>query len=242
MSLKQRLAADFACASATPLHEKTYSSLAALVAILALMSTIHLVSSEFTFTLLVLASMGASAFLLFAVPHSLMAQPWPLVGGHLVSAALGILCARWLPGPELAAAAAVALTIFAMHWLRCLHPPSAATAMIAVLGGPQVQAIGWKFCYEVVALNVAVMLLLALVINNVIPGRRYPLRHTHHSHHAQFQSVPHAAVFPELTEADFAWALRQMDAVIDISQEDLIDIYEFAVEHAQTRVAQAAAD
>lgn len=220
-------------AGRTPLREKIVSSLTSLVAILALVTVVHVLSGEFTFSLLVLASMGSSAILLFAIPHSPLSQPWPLVGGHLISAAVGVACAHWIPYPTFATAAAVASAVFAMHWLRCLHPPSAATAMVAVLGGPEIHAIGWKFCYEVVAVNAVTMLVLALAVNNLVPGRRYPLRHRHHAHHAQFQQTAPSQL--KLTEKDFAWALGKMDALIDITEEDLVDIYEFAVEHAQAR-------
>lgn len=217
-----------------PLREKIVSSLASLVAILSLVTVVHWLSAEFPFSLLVLASMGSSAILLFAIPHSPMSQPWPLVGGHLVSAAVGVACAKWIPHPTLATGAAVASAVFVMHWLRCLHPPSAATAMMAVLGGPAIHAIGWKFCYEVVAINASTMLALAIVVNNLIPGRRYPLRHSHHAHHAQFQQTLHPQSI-KLNEKDFAWALGKIDALIDVTEEDLVDIYEFAVEHAQAR-------
>jgi CBS domain-containing membrane protein len=214
--------------SHTPIREKLVSSMTAFFAILLLVTVAQYVSSGFAFRLLVLASMGATAFLLFVTPHSPMAQPWPVIGGHLVSAAIGVACALWIDSPPLATAIAVALSIFTMHWLHCLHPPSAATAMIAVLGGPEVHAIGWQFCYEVVAINTGMIILLALVINNLIPGRRYPLLHS------QFTQIDHKP-FPELKEADFTWALGQMDGFIDISEEDLVDLYEFAIEYAQNR-------
>lgn len=222
----------------TPLREKLYSCLASLAAVLILVAGLSLASAELPFSLLVLASMGASTFLLFTVPHSPMSQPWPMFGGHVVSAAAGVACGQWIAYQPLAAACAVALAIFVMHWLRCLHPPSAATAMIAVLGGPEVHAIGWKFCYEVVAINAGILLMLALAINNLIPGRRYPLRHSHHPHHAQFLRQTHSP-YTELVEEDFAWALSKMDGIIDITEEDLVDIYEFAVEHAQRRESRA---
>jgi len=220
--------------SHTPIREKLISSLASFVAILILVVVMHYFSVGVSFSLQVLASMGASAFLLFVVPHSPMAQPWPVIGGHLLSATIGVACARWTPGLALATATAVAISIFTMHWMHCLHPPSAATAMIAVLGGPEVHIIGWQFCYEVVAINVGIMVLLSIVINNLIPGRRYPLLHSHHPHHAHFTKIDHAP-YAELKDEDFKWALGQMDGVIDVSAEDLVDLYEFAVEHAQSR-------
>jgi CBS-domain-containing membrane protein len=108
--------------------------------------------------------------------------------------------------------------------------------MIAVLGGPEVHAIGWQFCYEVVAINAALMVMLAIVLNNLVPGRRYPVLHSHHAHHNQFlqQHQQHS----ELLEEDFKWALSQVDGLIDVSAEDLVDIYEFALERAQSRRQQ----
>lgn len=219
--------------SYTPIREKVFSSLASFVAILILVVIVHDTSFGGKFSLPVLASMGASAFLLFVVPHSPMSQPWPVIGGHLLSSAIGVACAQWIHSPALATATAVALSIFAMHWLQCLHPPSVATAMIAVLGGPEVHAIGWQFCYEVVVINAGTMVLLSIIINNLIPSRRYPLRHSHHFHHTQFMEMEHKP-YAELKVEDFKWALGQIDGFIDVSAEDLVDLYEFAVEHAQS--------
>lgn len=222
-------------AVSTLTREKVFSVLGAFVAILVLMTEIHFASANISLKVLVLASMGASTCLIFAVSHSPMAQPWPIFGGHLLAAVVGVACAQWIPVPVIAVAAAVALAIAGMYLLRCLHPPSAGTAMIAILGGPAIHDLGWQFCY-VVAINAGTMLLLALLINNLIPGRRYPLRHTHHPHHQQFIQTPHKP-YPELNEEDFGWALGKMDGVIDVSREDLVDLYEFAVEHAQQQYA-----
>jgi CBS domain-containing membrane protein len=216
------------------IREKFYASLASFVAIWILVQVVHSASFGGVFSLLVLASMGASAFLLFVIPHSPMSQPWPVVGGHFFSSAIGVACAHWLQSPALATAIAVAVSIFTMHSLQCLHPPSAATAMIAVLGGPEIHAMGWQFCYEVVVINAGTMVLLAIVINNLIPGRRYPLSHSHHPHHEDFSKSDHKP-YPELKEEDYQWALSQIDGVIDVSTEDLVDLYEFAAEHAKNR-------
>jgi CBS-domain-containing membrane protein len=220
--------------SHTGLREKLISSVTACLSILLLLLIVQYVELGLPFKMLVLASMGASAFLLFVTPHSPMAQPWPVIAGHLVAALIGVACAHWISNAALAAAIAVLLSIFAMHLLHCLHPPSAATAMIAVLGGPEVHAIGWQFCYEIVAINASLMVVLAIILNNLVPGRRYPMRHTHHAHHLQFSQQANLQ-HPELLEEDFKWALSQMDGLIDVSAEDLLDIYEFAVERAQAR-------
>ncbi|MGZ3253432.1 MAG: HPP family protein [Burkholderiaceae bacterium] len=87
-------------------------------------------------TAYLIAPMGASAVLLFCVPASPLAQPWSIIGGNLVSALIGVTCAKlFVDAPLLAAALAGCLAIGAMFSLRCLHPPSGAVALTAVLGG-----------------------------------------------------------------------------------------------------------
>ena len=216
--------------SRIPLREKFIAANTAGAAIFCLLMLVDYIDLGLPFKILVLASMGATAFLLFVAPHSPLAQPWPVIGGHVISAFIGVACANSISGAPLATAVAVFLSVLMMYQMHCLHPPSAATAMIAVLGGPEVHAMGWQFCYEVVAINAVVMVLLALVLNNLVRGRQYPMRHLHHAHHAQFSQH---AQFAKLNEQDFAWALSQMDGYIDVNEEDLVDLYEFALAHAQ---------
>lgn len=179
---------------------------------------------------ILIASMGASAVLLFAVPHSRFSQPWSLVGGHLVSAFIGVCCAQWIPNLFIAAAVCVALSIVTMEWLRCLHPPGGAAALAVVLGGAEVQALGFSYVLAPVALNVALMLAMALLINNLAPQRRYP--------EAWFEqpSVKEAVVNElNFTENDLSQALRDMDTYIDVSKKDLSAIYGLAKMYAQQR-------
>jgi CBS domain-containing membrane protein len=89
-------------------------------------------------TPMLIAPMGASAVLLFAVPASPLAQPWSIIGGNIISALIGVTCARWISDPLVAAA----LAIGAMSVLRCLHPSSGAVALTAVLAGPAVTEAG----------------------------------------------------------------------------------------------------
>jgi CBS domain-containing membrane protein len=120
------------------------------------------------------ASMGASAVLLFAVPHGPLSQPWAVVGGHLISAVIGVTCAKSSAQPLVASALAVALAISAMHYLRCIHPPGGATALTAVAGGDSVHAMGFHYILTPVLLNVCIILLVAIMFNWVFPWRRYP--------------------------------------------------------------------
>lgn len=209
------------------------ASLGAFTAILLLMSLISRLQLTMEMELLVLASMGASTFLLFVLPHSPMAQPWPLMAGHLIAAVVGVNCNYWIADPIIATATAVGLSVLLMHLLHALHPPAAATAIIAVIGLPEHSAIAWQFVYAVVIINAGGLLFLSLLINNLLPGRHYPQRDSHHKHHLQF--IKRADEKLLLNETDFHWALSQIDTVIDVSETDLVDLYEFAAEHAEQR-------
>lgn len=121
------------------------------------------------------ASMGATAVLLFAVPHGPLSQPWAVMGGHLSSAVIGVACARYIGDPLLAAPLAVGLSIGAMHYLNCIHPPGGATALTAVIGGDSIHQLGFQFALTPVLVNVGVILVVAILFNFPFAWRRYPL-------------------------------------------------------------------
>jgi len=181
---------------------------------------------------LIVASMGASAVLLFAVPHGKLSQPWALVGGHFFSACIGVTVGKLIPDTTLAAAIAVGLAIGAMHYLRCIHPPGGASALAAVVSGSKVHALGYMYVATPVMLNVAVILAVAILVNLPFRWRIYPaglkvlLK----------RSAPAQAV--ELREEsridlkDIRYAIEQMDIVVDVTDDDLSEIYRLAQRHA----------
>jgi len=122
---------------------------------------------------MLVAPMGASAVLLFGASESPLAQPWSIVGGNLVSALVGVACAQWIATPVLSAAVAVALAISAMFLCRCVHPPSGAVALTAVLGGPAVHALGFRFVAVPIVFQSFALLSAALVFH-ALTGHRYP--------------------------------------------------------------------
>ena len=125
---------------------------------------------------LLIGSFGASAVLVYGAPAGPLAQPRNLLGGHLVSAVVGVAMFRWLGSePWLAAALAVSLAIVVMHLTQTLHPPGGATALIAVIGSESLHALGFYYVLVPVGLGALILLLVALLINNVAPSRRYPV-------------------------------------------------------------------
>ena len=162
------------------------------------------------------ASMGASAVLVFALPTSPLAQPWPVVGGNLVAAASGLVCAWALPQPALAAGCAVGLTIFLMFRLRCLHPPGGGTAVLAVLMHGQALHLS----LTVVLLN-ALWLVLAGLAYNRLTGRRYP--------HGKATTAPAAQPASRFTAADLDAALaRTQGGLLGVSRGDLEQVLNLA--------------
>jgi CBS-domain-containing membrane protein len=124
---------------------------------------------------LLIGSLGASAVLLYGAPRSPLAQPRNLLGGHIVSALVGVACFQAFGGvPWLAAGSAVAGAIALMHVTRTLHPPGGATALIAVVGSAQIHALGWWYVLVPATVGPLVLLLVALPVNNLAAGRHYP--------------------------------------------------------------------
>lgn len=124
---------------------------------------------------MLIGSFGASAVLLYGAPKSPLAQPRNLIGGHVLSALVGVTTRLAVASPDwLACALAVAVAIAVMHATGTLHPPGGATALIAVTGGPKILALGYLYVLCPVLSGALVMLVVALLTVNAAPTRRYP--------------------------------------------------------------------
>jgi CBS domain-containing membrane protein len=168
---------------------------------------------------LLIAPMGASSVLLFAVPASPLAQPWPVLGGNLIASLAGVTAALWIDDPFIASAVAVGVAIALMMACRCVHPPSGAVALTAVLGGPAVDAAGYGFVLWPVGVNTVLLLLTAYAYNN-FTGRRYPHRPIAAPNlHATGDAHPSARV--GLTESDLTAVLTEHNQIFDVNPEDI---------------------
>ncbi len=142
---------------------------------LAAVSLIHYKILDQTGLMLIIGSFGASAVLIYGALRSPLAQPRNLLGGHVLSAIIGVTTFKLLGGqPWLAAAIAVSTSIAVMHLTGTLHPPGGATALIAVIGGESVHNLGYLYVLMPTALGAIVMLIIALIINNIPKNRKYP--------------------------------------------------------------------
>lgn len=214
-------------------YERMRTCLGALIGILITgLVSYALLGPSFSLPFLI-APMGASAVLLYAVPSSPMAQPWPVIGGNVVSAAVGVVAVKLIDDPAAAAAIGVAGAIGAMFALRCLHPPGGAAALTAVLGDAAIHEQGFYYVLSPVLLNCVVMVLIAIVYNNAV-RRHYP--------HVP-QPVPRpqgtADVPPSdrigVTPEDLSTVLREYNQVVDVSREELNTLLMQAEQQAYKR-------
>lgn len=174
------------------------------------------------------ASMAASAVIVFTAPHNQFAQPWPVMVGQCTSAFVGVLCARFVSQTEIAAFLAVALAVIAMRSLRALHPPAAATALVAVVGGDAIRGLGLRFVLEPVALNSLILLVAGVVLNAGFHWRRYPAA-----------IADHGATRPnDPSHEDLVSAVRQLDSFVDVTEDDLLEHHRIFF---QQEVARSAA-
>ncbi len=124
---------------------------------------------------LIVGSLGASCVLIYGAIKSPLAQPRNLIGGHLVSAIVGVASYQFLhPNMWLASAMAVSTAIAVMHATKTLHPPGGATALIAVIGDKQIHDLGYFYVIMPVGVGALILLILALLVNNIPRNRRYP--------------------------------------------------------------------
>ena len=124
---------------------------------------------------LLIGSFGASAVLVYGAIKSPLAQPRNLIGGHVISGLVGAACWQWFGDTVwIAAALGVSIAIVAMLATKTLHPPGGATALIAVIGGPKIHALGFLYAFVPAGAGALVLLLVALVVNNLSKNRKYP--------------------------------------------------------------------
>mgnify|MGYP001816328175 FL=1 len=209
--------------------ERLVSALGSLL-VIASIFFITRTTLDSTATLLIVPSMGASAVLLFAVPHGALSQPWNVFAGHMLSALVGVSCAMLFSNEVIAASMAVGVAVGVMHYTRCIHPPGGATALAAVIGGETTHALGYQFVVTPVLINVLGMLAVAIAFNAFFPWRRYPVWLVNRDGKAAAsdtrQSIEHA---------DLVAALSQIDSIIDVSEHDLLRIYALATGTAAQR-------
>ena len=220
--------------SAVSRREKFLSALGGLIAIASLIWVTRQ-ALGLQGAMCIIASMGASGVLLFAVPHGQLSQPWPVIAGNVFSAFIGVACYQLIPLEWLAAGAALGISILAMHQLKCIHPPGGATALTAVLGGDAVHRLGFKFVLFPVLINVLIMVGIAILFNWSFKWRRYPAALAKRS--IALKRHPLGA---ETSHDDIVKALKNLESFVDITEDDLLQLSRMIAREREARLLKAA--
>lgn len=170
---------------------------------------------------LLFGPMGASALLIFAVPTSPMAQPWPIIGGNSISGAIGLAVGAFVHEPAFAAALAVGVSIAVMSFMRCLHPPGGAIALSSAIGGSAIGLQGLGSAVASIGFGATILTLNGLVFHKLLSRHGYP--------HVPMAPLPnlHGTTDPPprsrvgFTEKDIEAALLDVGEAFDIDREDL---------------------
>lgn len=172
---------------------------------------------------IIVASMGASAVILFFIPNSPLAQPWPFVGGQLCSAFIGMSCALNIQETASSAAVAAGASVLVMLVLRCLHPPATATALAPVMAGDSITSLGYSFMLVPVGINVGLMIILSIIINRWVLNRNYPsaLTTIKETETNQRHSTTVASHNIGITSQDIEQALKSSKSLIDVTTAQL---------------------
>lgn len=173
------------------------------------------------------APLGAAAVLVFAVPASPLAQPWPVIGGNMISAAVGLAAGHWIAEPWLAASLGVGCAIALMALARCLHPPGGACALLCALGAGA-NGWGWSFLLMPLAPNVLALAASGWLYNK-LTGHPWP----HHS--APARALPRDTWAGTYDIADLDAVLAEWDEVLDIDREDLDALFRALERRVQAR-------
>lgn len=181
-----------------------------------------------------LASVGASAVILYAQPHSPAAAPWSLVGGYLASTVSAVASLLLIPYPPLTVAFAVGGSIWLMARFKCVHPPGGSLALLIALAAPH-QWLDYRNLGVAIAANTLLAVGLALLINRGILRRSYPQMP---APYPASKSSPTPAPRTVLLHEDLDYAFRQVDTFVDVDETELVTLFDLAVNHAYQRHQQ----
>ena len=173
-----RMKATGKCPPRKPVSKIIWSWIGAFLGIYLVLIIGQYLAATSVNSLFLIGSFGASAVLVYGAPLAEFSQPRNLVGGHVVSAVVGVTVFMLLGSDFiLAGPTAVSLAIVAMHFTRTLHPPGGATALIAIIGGDKIHSLGYTYILCPVLLGSTIMLFVALLVNNLStnPKRHYPV-------------------------------------------------------------------
>ena len=185
-----------------------------------------------------LAAIGASAVIVFCIPQSPMAQPWSVIGAYLIAAGVALLIFQVAPQSLIGLGIVITIVVLIMMSAKCLHPPAGAVTIYVFNQNP-VSFEGVVLVLASVLISAGSLLMAAIVINNYVLGRRYPqcqIEPVKNPHKTNDQLPTHRT---GISHEDLDYALKKHGAFVDVQENELIDLYETAIDHAFSRKMNA---
>src|SRR5215831_2292071 len=118
-----------------------------------------------------LASLGGSCVILFAIPDNVMAQPRSFIGGHLLGTTVGLMFSHAFGGGIFSMACAVGTAIALMMFTNTIHSPAGSDPLIVMAAHP-----GWSFLAAPLGLGLAILFVAAIIYHRLILHRVYPIQ------------------------------------------------------------------
>lgn len=226
--IKRYLVAD---TPTPPLCERIKSAVGTALGVAAVLCVTYLL---FEHQYAMLAAVGASAVIMFAIPHSPMAQPWSVIGGYFIAVSIGLLALYTMMPPIVGIAVAIVLVVLMTMTFKCLHPPSGAIVIFVFNQNPADFSVALTVISSVMVAAL-LLVMLATLLNNLGLGRKYPqcLTETIKNLHRTRDELP--TIRTGVTHEDLDYALKKHGAYVDIQENELINLYESAIDHAFSR-------
>lgn len=175
----------------------------------------------------VIASMGASAIILFSTPHAPMAQPWAVIVGQMLAGVCGLASWSLFANPMVAVPVAVASTLLFMQIFKARHAPGGATALFIALGTVEVETLGWSLLWLSLLPSLITLVVMAVILNAPFKWRHYP--------YVVFKKTQsETEKTPEITHEDLAYASEQMQGYFEMSEAEFMQLYRAARQHHKT--------
>ncbi|MFC3053025.1 HPP family protein [Kordiimonas pumila] len=198
-------------------REMARAGICASIGLISTAIVITYLNQAFGWNLFLIAPIGATAVLVFAVPNSPLAQPWSAIIGNSSSALFALCVVHVIPYPW-SAGIAVGGAIFVMMLVRAAHPPGGAVALLIVLQYQATQEISFQFVVAPVAVTTSLVVALA-ILSNRITGRIYPFRQPAEKSSPPHQEAPNSAL--SLTVAEREELLIRFNQSTNLGVEDL---------------------
>ncbi|RXT07041.1 HPP family protein [Ammoniphilus sp. CFH 90114] len=118
---------------------------------------------------MVLGPIAASCLLVFAVHEGPFSQPREVIGGHFISTSASLIIWDLFGKSHFMIGITLAVVVFLMVIARVVHPPAAASAIVAIN-----TEVGWGFL-PMIMISALIVVGFSLFYINLFKNKKYPV-------------------------------------------------------------------